>query len=103
MDALAYERLLKELGFVGAVRRRKVRHPSDPATLYFNVNRNGDVYFTGYGRDRQFIAIELWTEIPAQQRKDDDKKFIALVPAAGREAEALRDFLRRSGKSPELA
>jgi hypothetical protein len=93
MNVSAYETLLRELGFTSIERSKKLRHPYEPPTLYFNWSRGGNVYFTGYRIDREFYADHLWREIPAQQKKDGTPDLITVLPEEGKEREAFSNFL----------
>jgi hypothetical protein len=100
MNVSGFESLLQELGFTAVERRKKLRHASDPPTVYFNVKRNGDVYFTAYRKDLDRFSDALWLEIPAQQKKDQDRQLVTLLPVDGKETQAFLNILGRSGSSP---
>jgi hypothetical protein len=94
VNATAYERMFRYLGFVGVRRRRKLRHAANPATVYFNSKSDGTVYFATYQKDRGAFRDSLWLEIGAQQKKDKDRRLITLVPVEGKEIHAFQDILK---------
>ena len=94
MDASTYERLLDELGFDPVERRKTLKHPQlTIPSLYFNVKRDGTVYFTGLTAQKSFYSPQMWTAIGPQQVKDDKPNLFTVVPKPGYEKQALARLL----------
>lgn len=92
MDALAYERLFKKLGFTAFEHRKLLRHPKLNVSLYFNANADG-VWFTGYAKDFRAYPCLHWTLEVARQVKDARAGFITVVPREGKELAAFRELI----------
>lgn len=97
MNESAYLSLFRDLGFLGFEKRKLLRHRRSLPSVYFNVSRLGMVYFVARASQRGAFARELWTEIEAQQKKDDVPNLITLVPRTGREREAFSSLIGASG------
>jgi hypothetical protein len=91
--SLDYEKLLRDIGFVDPTRGYKLRHVALDCTLYFNRKSSGEVYFTAYRRDAHRFSADLWVQLPPQQRKDDDPKFLTVRPKPGKDRAAFESLL----------
>ena len=85
--------LFRELGFHNIESRKTLKHRRPIPSLYFNNNREGAVYFTGYKKDQYRYPDHLWIPLPPQQDKDMRPSLITVIPKAGKEREAFRALL----------
>ena len=67
---------------------------ADLPSLYFNRNREGVVYFTGYMEDKGYFRESLWEEIPDHRLKLSDGGRLNIIPMAGRREACLSVFIR---------
>ena len=95
MNELGYAALFRELSFNRTKKRALLRHPSGLPALYFNVKRDGTVYFAVRSEHYRAFSPAYWNVIAPQQKKDDTPNLMTLVPRGGREREAFVSIIGR--------
>lgn len=93
MNESGFVALFQELGFIPTAKRALLRHPRGLPSIYFNVSRQGTVYFAVRAAHRQAFSRDLWSQIPPQQKKDDHPNLVTLIPREGREREAFASIV----------
>lgn len=88
-----YTLMFQRLGFTTIELRYLLRHQSLGLSIYFNRNRYGTVYFTAYRKDWSAYSPAMWLFLLPMQKKDDDPKFITLLPIPSKEREAFQSLL----------
>lgn len=96
MNEPEYLVLFRELSFNRAKKRALLKHPNGLPALYFNVKRDGSVYFAVPSKYYRAFSATLWGVIAPQQKKDDTPNLMTLVPRVGREHEALVSIIGRA-------
>lgn len=86
--------LFLNLGFRNIRQGKLLRHPNGmpPPSLYFN-NIKGRISFAGYANQEQYYLRGLWDRLPPQQERDNEPRYITIVPKCGKEREAFVDLL----------
>ncbi len=87
-----YVDLLRTMGFHSIEVGKTLKHRRTIPSLYFNC-RYGQVSFVGYRRDEHRYDADLWSQMPAQKKKDDNPRLITIVPRRGRERDAFVELL----------
>lgn len=93
MNESAYYALFKSLGFSSTTKRKLLRHPKGLPSIYFNVSRDGLVYFAVRAAHQRAFLPNLWTELEPQQKKDASPNLVTLVPKEGRERDAFAGII----------
>lgn len=96
MELEDFTRLLLSLGFVQVERGKLLTHTMPVPSIYLNRRRDGLVYFTAYARDgHRYQDRGVWAQLPPQQSKDADPKFVTVVPLSGKEQLAFQTLLEQ--------
>ena len=93
MNESAYMLLFRDLGYLGTPKRALLSHPKGLPSIYFNVNREGTVYFAVRSAHHQALSKDLWSVTEPQQKKDNTPNLMTLVPAVGREKAAFSSII----------
>lgn len=93
MNESAYLSLLRTLGFTPTAKRALLKHQKGLPSIYFNVDREGAVYFTVRSAHYAAFSKDLWSVIGPRQKKDNTPQLMTLVPVAGHEKAALASII----------
>jgi hypothetical protein len=93
VNADGYEELLRQLGFRNVRLHKRLAHPQLPLAVQFNCSADGEVYFTAPSDDAERFPATLWRQLPPRDKKDAQRRLIALTPVSGKEALAFRELL----------
>ena len=88
-----YIALLQELGFETPRRGLTLKHRKPVPSVYFNIKRDGSVYFVTHIKDRSLFSSEHWMDLPAQQAKDRENHLVTKRPIPGCERTAFQHLL----------
>ena len=88
-----YREIFKALGIEARNLRNVLRYAGLPRRVYFNRNRNVDIYFSAHRDDEAWYPGNLWERIDSHLVQKADHGRLNVVPRSGMATRAFRNLV----------